>query len=189
VETFLDLRNFTSTLHAYHEGLLREISISRIADSRNELTHRILSLPPAKKLEFSQNNAVISENEYHDLEVYEACRLTAVLYTIMIVFPMPRSKHAREYLIPLIRNSLECIDPYAVKEDIRGLYLWCLTVAGVAASGYPIRAWFLRHILPVSSFLMIKTWDEAQIFLEGFAWLRCACSQAGESLWDDAEHL
>jgi hypothetical protein len=189
VRTFLDLGNFSGTLHAYNEGLFRNISISRIADSRNKLTHRTLSLPSAKDLEFSQKIAIVSDEEYRNLEVYEACRLTAVLYTIMVVFPLPRSKRARDHLMPRIRGALECIDPYSVKEEICGLLFWCLAVAGVAADGYPSRDWFLRRLLPVSSILKIENWSETEKFLEKFAWLRCACSQAGLSFWEEAKVL
>lgn len=186
MDTFRDLGNFSGTLHAYHEGLLRQVRISRIADSRNKLTHQIFSLPHAKDLEFSTTNGTISDFEYHNLEVYEACRLTAVLYTLMVIFPMPRSKHARDYLIPLIRDALNCIDPYRGNKDVCGLYFWCLVVAGVAATGYPIRDWYLQRLVSTASFLQIYNWDEAEKFLERFAWLQCACHQAGECLWTDA---
>jgi hypothetical protein len=189
MSTFLDLGNFCGTLHAYHEGLLREISISRIADSRNKLTHQVLSLPQARDLEFSQRTANVSDVEYHHLEVYEACRLTAMLYTIMVVFPLPRSRHARDYLIPLIRNALDCVAPYTSTQEVRGLYFWCLVVTGVAATGYPVRDWFLRRLPRVTSYLKIESWTEAEKFLEKFAWLRCACNQAGLTFWADAERL
>jgi len=50
VDPFHDLADFSAILHASHEGLLYQPLITRIADSRNVLQHRLLSLPSAEEL-------------------------------------------------------------------------------------------------------------------------------------------
>lgn len=50
VDPFHDPADFSATLHAYREGLLYQPAITRIADSRNVLQQRLLSLPSTEEL-------------------------------------------------------------------------------------------------------------------------------------------
>jgi hypothetical protein len=185
IDAFQDLGEYSATLHAYHEGLLQEVSISRISDSRNEIMHRLLSLPSAQELDALHEIVPAREYTKGGLQIYEACRTTALLYSIMVTFPLPRSKHSRDTLIPLIKQALDPIEPIHGGDGLCELYLWCVLVAGVSASGYPIRQWFLDQVSTVAECLQVKVWADIEHILESFAWLKCACTSAGIAFWEE----
>lgn len=188
VDPFHDLADFSATLHAYHEGLLREPVLTRIADSRNALQHSLLSLPSEEELERSRELDSTGTSKQVTY-IYEACRMTALLYSVMVTFPLPRSKYVRDRVLPALDAVLSRIEPYSDGYGLGTIYLWCLTVAGIAASGYPTRLQYAERLGQVSAHWGICSWPDVERALESFAWLKCACSVGGESLWAEAQQL
>jgi hypothetical protein len=186
VQTFRDLADFSATLYAYHDGMIHDASVSRLADTRNEITHRILCLPPLEDIEKDQELYAREMTSTNDMKLYEACRLTAILYSAMISFPLPRSRRARGVLIPAIKQALNQVNPYGKDRDFSRIFFWCAILAGISAYGTTIEEWFQERVATLSVNLKIASWEDAEEILESFAWLNCACSKAGSEFWDEA---
>jgi hypothetical protein len=119
-----------------------------IGDSRNLVTHRLLSLPdehdPVDHVlafrespflpDFSNsNNNTTTTNEPYpspDLnqlswDIYLTCRLSAILYAVHVTFPLPRAAIVRKTLLDSLVPRLE--DLYA-RGLASPLLIWCLAV-------------------------------------------------------------
>ena len=65
-------------------------------------------------------------------------QIYALLYSVMVTFPILRSKYAREYTLQALDATLNRINSFSWLRT-RQYFLWYLTVAGIAAFGYHAR--------------------------------------------------
>jgi len=107
----------------------------------------------------------------------------------MITFPIPRSKYAREYTLQASDATLNRINPFSGGYGLGSIYLCCLTVAGIAAFGYPARTRYTERLSQVPAHWGIRSWCDAERMLESFAWLKCACNAGGAALRAEALKL
>jgi len=185
VDTFRDLADYTDTLRAHYEGTIQVLGV-KIGDSRNALQHRLLCLPPGMELNDSLEPNPSDDGNVSpcDLLAYEACRLTALIYSVMVTFPLPRSKYARDCGLTTLEQVFSAVDPSSQGPDAARLYFWCLIVAGIGAFDHEHRAWFMAQTRKLAQELQVWSWEEAEAILITFAWLKCACSSAGRDFWD-----
>lgn len=201
IAAFRDLADYSATLQAYNDGLLRGISHARLYDIRNEITFRIFDLPYVWEILQQDDTERLSrslQGEKDDarndlskesiprqhMSLYEAVRLTSMLYSIMITFPIPRSRSLRELLVREIMDAL-LVGSFLDEPGSPCLRvaLWCITIAGISAFETSYEIWYLEAIPKLASCLEIWTWTQAEESLQQFVWLKCSCSQAGEEFW------
>lgn len=193
IQTFRDLANYSMTLQAVHSGQLSHVSLTRILDSRNNVTHRVLSLPTAEELQQSRSgngdDVSDSKEKRGHMALYEACRLAAMIYTIMVVFPLPRAQYTRGALIHALKDALQSVK--VDKSTIKGnaAMLWCLVLGGCCAEGLDLgelHEWFLDRLVELCLDCGIEEWARVEATIRDFIWLRCACSDTGKRLWTRA---
>ena len=182
VDTFKVLADYTNILCAYHEGILHVPGVV-IADSRNVLQHRLLDLPTIKELPHSYGANLSGDSISPNLYAYEACRLAALIYGVMVTYPLPRSQHARGIALNALKELLGNVDLLSQGPHAAKLYFWCLVISSIGAYDNDDRAWFILQTKELVAALDIRSWDEAERNLHMFAWLKCACSVAGRALW------
>ena len=183
VDTFEDLADYTDTVYAHSEGILHIPGVA-IAYSRNALQHRLVSLPPGKELHDPLGDSPSDGNISSGvLLAYEACRLAALTYSVLVTFPLPRSMYARDRALTALKEVLDEIDPTSQGPDAMRLYFWCVAVAGIAALDHQHRALFMWQTKRLAIELHIQSWEEAERTLLTFAWLESACSPAGRAFW------
>lgn len=176
VQPFLDLADFSMTLAAYHYGTLTNPNISEIASNRNVVHHQLLSLPKMSDLDEAM------EIEEENLKLYEACRLTALLFAVMVTFPIPRSNQVRE---TLLRNLKDTVISMEFPEDttIIGVQLWCLVLGGIASLGKPELPWYVEQTRVIATILGLREWSQVEGKLSTFAWLKAACRPGAVGFW------
>jgi len=183
VDAFRDLADYNDTVYTYNEGILHIPGVT-VAYSRNTMQHRLISLPPAKDL-YDSWGASPSDGPVlpGGLIAYEACRLAALTYSVMVTFPLPRSRYARDRALTALREALGGIDPTCQDPDAARLYLWCLTVASIGALDPEQRDWFMWQTNRLAVALHVQLWEDAEDIFFTFVWLEGACSPAGRALW------
>jgi hypothetical protein len=175
VQPFLDLADFSIILEAYHSGILPKPNIPEIATNRNIVHHQLLSLPKMSELD--------EETKKENSLVYEACRLTALLYAVMVTFPIPRSNGVRQTLLQNLQEVLTSIGMAEERKEVLEVYLWCLVLGGIASLGHDKLTWYTEKTRLVASHLELDSWKDAEATLKDFAWLRSACNPGGMSFW------
>ncbi len=116
----------------------------RIADCRNLVQHRLLSLPtsadpPSFILEDDNSNPTWA------LRVYQTCRMTALLYSISVTFPVSWPASQRQQLLLVLREELSAVDQLRGEGDVGvlGVLLWSTVMGGIAAQySRPLRQWY-----------------------------------------------
>jgi hypothetical protein len=179
VQPFIDLADFSTILAAYQFGILPRPNIPEIASNRNIVQHQLLSLSPMSELE---------ETEKEYALFYETCRLTALLYSVMVTFPIPRSNDVREALLHRLQESMtQQVLVFAAlleeRSDLLDMFIWCLAVGGIAALGKEELGWFVERTRCVVIFLQLRSWSDIEAKLRNFAWLRSACNPGAVAFW------
>jgi hypothetical protein len=119
-------------------------------------------------------------------EVYECCRLSALLYSTAIIFPI--SPHTGWYLplLAKIKRLLETSDTllYSEPDEVTHVVLWCLTVAGIAALRTEHRKWFENTLGAALRRNRFSAWEEVRDILGRFVWSDVACGPGAILLWE-----
>ncbi|GAB1197573.1 hypothetical protein APSETT444_006871 [Aspergillus pseudonomiae] len=119
------------------------------------------------------------------LELYHACRLSALLYALHVTFPVPKSSAPRAMIVPQLTEKL-----HHVSQNMSStLLLWCATVAAIAAEGMIQRQTLVQLTDKVRLDLQIYQLAHAVEVLHSFAWVDVACLDGLCRLWDEIVRL
>ena len=118
---------------------------------------------------------------------YEACRLGLVIYSLLILFPVPLMTEPYPELAQLLRHELDLIqiDLSVWMPDLEFL-LWLLVMGGMAALGTENRWWFIRQVHWLASILEITSWEQLKTTMDSILWLNTPCDFEGLAIWEEA---
>ncbi|KAJ5180894.1 Protein of unknown function DUF3468 [Penicillium capsulatum] len=156
--------------------------ISLLADKRNITQHTLLSIPQATDVHahFSHPSQPAT---------YEACRLTALIFGVGVVFPLPAQSTPLRSLAQQLQSALS--QPTAStlwsSPNTRILLLWILTLGGIAACDTPGRSFFASALGHSSRCSGLSSWPDLKQCLEMMLWYDLACDEAGEALWHETQ--
>ncbi|KAF2167784.1 hypothetical protein M409DRAFT_21934 [Zasmidium cellare ATCC 36951] len=173
-------KTLTSLRHLTHALSRPTTPPSTLITARNALQHRLLSLPSWSHLK------TLGETEGSFLATYETCRLTAILFSNAVFFPIDRAVAWRVKLLRLLREVLD-------RANLGGwkgtggwrLAVWSLVIANLTACGTGLEEYFLRALrrtLRVKGVDVLE-WDDLQELLEGYLWCESVCNPGLEILW------
>jgi hypothetical protein len=164
---------YTVIVYNHSQGIVVQENTGKLADMRNFVQHRLLSLPPSAKL------TAIPDS------LYEATRLAALIYSLLVVFPIygPRAPFAE--LASQLRFNLSFLDLDRQKET--RLLLWVLVMGSIAGVGSANRMWFVWAVREFASRLKYTSWDEFKKELGRFLWLDITNDRDGRALWEDLD--
>lgn len=173
----MKLSNIMYLVECHLRGFLKNEDLFAIQWMRFEAQHQLLSLPTGAVL--------IGAGQSGANSFYECCRLSAILFTRAVLFPMPRWTGVPQRLI---KNIKQCVDQThlaaLISEASRSFFIWVLMLTGVAAAGLPERQWAEEML---SVFLVVQgvtRWTEIKKIVESFLWLDSACDGGAMELWD-----
>jgi hypothetical protein len=168
----------TIAIDHYLQGTPGGLTLGQIVRTRTGIQKRLLVLPTAKELNI--NTTVLSCPD-----LYECCCLTAMIFSIAVIYPIPNTYDVLQTLVRQLIASLEVVDIEILSVDYSGVLLWILVLGGIAALGKPERPWFVLN-LALNSLKRLKLdWDSVEDILKSFLWLESACSPGGRRLWGE----
>jgi hypothetical protein len=150
----------------------------RITNQRNLVQYHLLSLPPAGQFD---------KNFRKRYPVYEACRLAGLIFGVGVTFPLPAQTAPFSTLVRFLQAELQASgleSTWPCRDAVR-ILLWVLTVGGIAATGFPERAWFVATLGRVIARSRLSRWQDLKQVLEPMPWLDSACGYAAKKLWDE----
>ncbi|RDW72233.1 hypothetical protein BP5796_08267 [Coleophoma crateriformis] len=176
LEVFDEVAAITLAIDSYVQGKLSGLRGGEVARTRTAIQHRLLSLPGAEDLEHLN---------FTKLSLYECCRLSVLIYSIAVVFPIPNPGGALHNLVRRLKISIEGLE----SEDYRKLYadvlLWALILGGIAALDMLERTWFVSKLSVLRKEQNLHNWKSVEDILECFLWLESACGAGGILLWSE----
>lgn len=180
VEVFQAMKIYTSMLEAYIDGCLVDPDLIQFCDQRNLIQHQLLSLPSADNL---------SGISLQKKQVYEVCRISGIIYSIGVIFPLPGLTTPLTSLSRTLKHHLQYCDLnlYLSLTDLIDIFLWAITIGGVAATGTHERQWFVKSLKRVAAAAQLDQWSDLKRSLKRILWLDNACDNAGQQVWNEAE--
>lgn len=155
-----DMHNYNHVIDLYTQGLLPGLELAVIADRRNWIQYNLVSL--ASACEFP-------EQFFLAHRTYEPCRLASLIYSMLVIFPLPAANRPFKRLASMMKTALlestsTSMSSFASFDggadadvlsiagtvdcwrDARDMLAWCLVLGGMAAKGTSDREWFARQL-------------------------------------------
>jgi hypothetical protein len=173
---------FALAVGHYLQGKPFSLSSGEINRTRVAVQHRLVSLPPEDELIIEPASLSLSE-----LNIYECVRLTALIFGVAVVHPIPNPHNVLVELVRRLKIAIEVlgkgIEDFAM--ELSGVLLWMLVLGGIASSDKPERPWFISQLALIVRKLHLMDWSGVEDILESFLWLESACGKGGRELWDE----
>jgi len=115
---------------------------------------------------------------------YESCRLASIIYSFLVVFPVPPVVGPFETLSERLKSSLEAGEWTMLDSRRLKLHLWILVIGAIASIGLPDRPWFLLRIIEVREELHIVQWRDLKALLKTFLWHPRTNDFDGLEIWN-----
>jgi hypothetical protein len=172
VDILHDMSTYHAVVDLYARGILADLDIPALADRRNSIQHRVLSLPTA--------------NERGDLTgspIYEPLRLTTIIYSLLTVFALAPPYAPFYRLSRLLQQSLVDLDFEGHWKWMHRFYIWALVAGGVASRDNETNRWFVSALRDAAAVNDIRCWFDLKQVLTSVMWLATICDELGEDLW------
>ena len=170
---------YTEKIDDYCNGRLPAQSILILADERNRVQHRLLSLPTL---------ATIRKSGGTEASVYEATRLATIIYTLLVTFPIPAISSPFAELSRRVKAQIPSLD-FQVLQDEPGILLWILVMAAIASINVGERRWYLKYLKQVTDRLGLSHWNELREQLLKFLWYGSTNDSDGVLLWKEMHSI
>lgn len=178
-EVIRDACYFTIVVENYVRGRWMQRTSTEILDQRNYIQHSLMSLRTSQELR-SQG---IRVNDLH----YESCRLATIIYSFLVVFPVPPIPGPFETVTHLLQQELEKIHIESLEMPRLTMHLWTLVMGAIACIGLSERSWFVSKITKLSQIMEIREWQDLQKVLRSYLWHPGTSNADGIELWDEVE--
>ncbi|KAF3481635.1 uncharacterized protein GIQ15_04394 [Arthroderma uncinatum] len=195
-----NMREYNIVVDLQTQGLLPNLELSVIADRRNYIQYNLVSLPPS--YEFPDDYVAT-------YRLYEACRLAAMVYSMLVIFPLPAANRPFKRLVSLLINALiavdggdghgwvaecgewpwdygrESLDRLGLEEEERVscIYLWIIVMGGIASRGMPDSEWFAARFDQTVRMKGLSTWEGVKQCLTSIMWMDSVCDYGGLAFW------
>jgi hypothetical protein len=144
------------------------------AEVRNCAQHRLLSQMP--------NPLDLSDPE---LCVHHAVRLATLIFSDIVIFPLPPTQGVKPRLALMLRQTLEACHLLRCWELHNQVLLWALTVGAIAANYTAQRSWYLDQLLQETSLMQIENWFVLESICSRFLWWKHICSEPLRWVWNE----
>jgi hypothetical protein len=136
--------------------------------------HELLSLPAWQIL-------TLEEQEGSSFATYELCRITAMIYSTAVIFPISPSS---PWLGKLLAQLKQMIVMASWSQSTMPLLVWTLWIGGLAAWQTPHRPFFTRNLQSVFARSALTRWLDVRNTLVDFLWRDITCGAGSIILWD-----
>jgi hypothetical protein len=167
----------TMAIDHYLQGKPAGLTLGQIVRTRTGIQKLLLLLPPAK-----EDDRIVSSEKS---SLYECCRLTALIFSVAVIFPIPNTYNVLQNLVRRLKAAIEVVHIASCEAEYWEIYLWILVIGGIAALGKPERDWFVTQLAFVGIGTLGLDWEGTEVIMRTFLWLDSACSSSGRLLWDE----
>ena len=153
-----------------------------LGKARNAVQHDLLCLRPWEELQDS-------ERLDHTMAMYECCRLTSLIYSNAIVFPLPLNSGWHRILLKRLRSLFELsrVDTWTESEDASAVALWSLYIGAMGAYDTRCKQWFQDSVrqLVKQDHAKYQSYTDLEAVFRDFLWTDAACGLGGRVVWAD----
>ncbi|KMP09206.1 hypothetical protein DIZ76_016887 [Coccidioides immitis] len=171
-----NMRDYSNVVNLYSQGVLPNLELASIADRRNWIQYSLLSLPSIYELD---------EQSIQHHKTYEVCRLAAMIYSMLVIFPLPATNRPFKRITSMTRAALAESEPLTAWGPAGEMLLWSLVLGGMAARNTPDRGWFADKLVEVLASGGPSTWEELKEVMVQVMWMDSVCDMGGRAFWEE----
>ena len=177
IKAFRTMCDVTIALDHYHRGGPTSPTLQDLVMIRNSCQHQLLSLPDHS-----------AQQETSGFCMYEVCRLAALIYSNLVIFPLPTNCGVGNKLVSRLRKALFTV--FATLPDInQRVLLWAVALGGIQSSSSSDRRWFVQQFADLSERFALVQWGRIVDSLTSFVWSDFVLEKEGVELWLEAREL
>ena len=177
VQSFRDMRDYNTVINLYSQGLLKSLSLATIADRRNYVQYHLLKHKPAGRYpsrDFTEANMT-----------YEPCRLGALIYSVLIIFPLPATNRPFMRLAGYLKVAFLDAGTTTNWVGATDMLLWVLVMGCIASRGTSYEDWFYEQLCSTVVAANLTEWYQLKHILSSVIWLDSTCDMRGVAIWDE----
>jgi hypothetical protein len=179
-EEYLEVVGMSCVLLAGLDQYQRETasapSLPSIVRGRSALQHKLTSLQP-----IDMALAVFDE------QVREICRITLLIFSNMVFFPLPQVSGVNDRLVASLRYSIAITGVEFLVQHL-GLLTWSLIIGGIAAFPTEHRSWFVS-IFRDKLLWHGDDWEDVEGVVEAHLWWDYVCEDPGKMFWKEVHSV
>lgn len=164
----------THAVDNYHQGHHPMPALLDIIRARNAVQHRLLSL-------ISPSFATPVE-----LATFTTCRLAAMIYSEMVLFPMPLIAGVKPRLAYMLRKALGSDVQIPETSSMTQLRLWMVIFGAIAAKGTENRLWYIERLSSLMTVIDSKEYSDFVRTMKRYLWWDYACQEPALAAWSEA---
>jgi hypothetical protein len=176
LDVIRSMKQASVKLDHYHRGGSDAPDLANIISLRNETQHRLLSISPEPQFMSTANTLM-----------YKICRLCLLIYSNMVVFPLPPSSGVESRLatslMSLLASESQRYCPAWHDVATRGLLLWASVLGGISDVNDTHRTWFIKLYSMLSDELGILSWQQLETHLSQYLWLDFVLNKEAVRFW------
>ena len=184
LEVIQDTCDFTVVVENHASGRWLPRTSHDIIDQRNFVQHKIMSLVPEDEL-IATDLVSLSDIDSQ----YESCRLACIIYSLLIVMPVPPVVGPFETLTEKLKSLLQAREWKVLNTRRLRLHLWILVMGAIASIGLPDRPWFLLRTMEVLEEFDMAKWKDLKALLKMFLWHPRTSDFDGLDIWKAVQHV
>lgn len=147
-------------------------SLPSLVRARSVFQHRMTSLQP-----IDMTCAIFDE------QIREICRVTLLIFSNMVFFPLPHVSGVNTRLVASLRYSISITGDEFFLQNLE-LMTWALMVGGIAAFPTEHRSWFASTFRN-NLIWHANDWSEVEGILGAHLWWDYVCEDAGKMFWKE----
>lgn len=176
------MHQYNRLLADYLSGVVQAPALSVFADERNWIQHQLLSLPSQEEIHFGNQAGLLLPSK----AVYEVIRISLLLYSLLVIFPIPFEFGPFTRLRVMLQRALA--DPSVGRELPSEVLLWVVTIASLPWS-VEGRGWFQNALQGLTSHMSWVTWEEAKLVLGSVMWQDSVLDSMLAQVWPHSPSL
>ncbi|KAI9874168.1 MAG: hypothetical protein M1823_007749, partial [Watsoniomyces obsoletus] len=150
-EVFEMVCELTIALDQYTRGGVGAPDMIDLLPARSAAQHQLLSL------DFSEG-----EDDVVDRKTAEICRIAALIFSDMVVFPVPAAQQMKPFLAARLKILLEGLGVDALQNVNAEILLWATTLGCIASTFATEHDWYLQQLKTQLSSSRIPDWFALQ---------------------------
>ena len=152
--------------------------VVELVPTRNMIQHRLLSIDPQDM-----------EGEIEEITVAEVCRTSALIFSDMVVFPIPATQQIKPMFAARLRSLLESSINHLQQDTYQDAIIWLLVMGAIASTFSVDHEWFLQCLRVRTMSQNIRDWPNLKKQCSRFLWWPPVCDQPGRVIWSELQAL
>ncbi|KAJ9603848.1 hypothetical protein H2200_011369 [Cladophialophora chaetospira] len=172
-ELYLNAREVTVALDQYHRGAHGRPSLNDLVEARNMIQHGFCDLcsPPDPEMK-------------PEAALYEICRLAGLLFSDMVILPLPYNSGVKPRLSHRLRVILEASSMTTcwMSAELCNLLLWIVFMGAIAATLTPDRDWYVQRLQELTERRPLD-WHGFKRLMRTFLWWDFVFEVPAAKIW------